>query len=476
MNLMKLLPLPDKEDKTLPSNELESVKKRLPKFTRQQLIYTGIGLSITTLVILAFRPTPIEVDTKPVTQGSLQVTVNAEGKTRIREDFVISSTVNGRLNRINLDEGDMVHKGSVVASIDPLPLNTAVKETLAKLSEVKAQRQGVATLRPKSAQLAQTRSRISVAQANQLQAEAKVAQAQATLTQARRDAQRNQQLANQGAIPRQKQERTNLNQATREKELESAILAVTAAAKEVEAAQSALQAQQIEQHDPDYLLKVYDAQIASIEAQLSKLKNDASRTNIYSPIDGKVLRILQKSSNFISEGTQLIKVGDSKDLELVIDVLSRDALKIKPGNIILIEQGGNDVNNYDKNPFKAKVRLIEPSAFTKVSALGVEEQRVNIIGDFIDSSDNFGDGYRVDTQIVIWEGKNILKVPLSSLFRCGDNWCIFLVKDKKVHRRTVKIGHRSHYEVEIIAGLSKDEMVILYPNEQIKAGIAVKPR
>ncbi len=472
---MKQLPLPEKKDTHQQEMESNWFKKRLPKLTRSSLIYTSIGLATCVLVVLAFRPKPILVDTKLVERGTLQVTVNAEGKTRIKEDFVISATVSGRLDRIKLDEGDSVKKGNVVASIDPLPLNTAVKEALGKLAEAKAQRQGVATLRPKSEKLAQTRSRISAAIANQLQAEAKVAQARAALAQAKRDTQRAQELAAKGAIPRQDEERAELNQTTKEKELESAVLVATSAAKEVEAAQAELKVLQKEQRDPDYLLKVYDAQIASIEAQLSKLQDDASRTNIYSPIDGRVLRILQKSSNFVSEGTPLIKVGNPKDLELVIDVLSRDALNIKPGNTILIEQGDN-IENSVQNSLKAEVRLIEPSAFTKISALGVEEQRVNVIGDFVDSASFFGDAYRVDVQIVVWEDKNVLKVPLSSIFRCNGSWCVFVVEDGKAHRKTVKIGNRSNYEVEIAKGLNKNEIVILYPSEQIEAGTPVKAR
>ncbi len=473
---MNKLFLPDKKLKHQQDSKSNWFKKRLPKFTRQQLIYTSIGVATCVLVVLTFRSTSILVDTKPVERGMLQVTVNAEGKTRIKEDFVISATVNGRLNRINLDEGDSLKKGNVVATIDPLPLNTAVKEALGKLAEAKAQRQGVVTLRPKSEKLAQTRSRISAAIAYQLQAEARVAQAQAALAQARRDTQRTQDLAAKGAIPRQDKERAELNQITKQKELESAVLAASAATKEVAAIRAELKVQQKEQSDPDYLLKVYDAQISSIEAQLSKLQDDASRTNIYSPIDGRVLRILQKSSNFVSEGTPLIKVGNPKDLELVIDVLSQDALNIKPGDTILIEQGNNRINNSAKNSLKAEVRLIEPSAFTKVSALGVEEQRVNVIGNFIDSASYFGDAYRVDVQIVVWEGKNAVKIPLSSIFRCDDNWCVFMVKDGKAHRKTVKLGNRSNYEVEVKEGLKMNEIVILYPNEQIEAGTAVKPR
>ncbi len=505
---MKQLPLPEQTEqhqaKANPKSKL--LNKRLLKPSRQQWIYVTLGLAACTLTVLALRPTLIAVDTKPVERGTLKVTVNAEGKTRIKEDFVISAPVNGRLKRIELDEGDLVKKESIVARIDPLPLNSAVKEALGRLAEAKSQRQGVATLRPKSEQLAQARSRISVARASQLQAEAKVAQTRAAFEQAQHDAKRAGELATKGVISSQDRERAELEQTTRKKDLESAILAAKTTAKELEVAQAALKVLQKEQSDPDYLLKVYDSQIASIEAKLSKLQDDASRTNIRSPIEGKVLRVLQKSSSFVSEGTPLIKVGDPKDLELVIDALSQDAIKIKPGNPILIEEGNRDIKGLSENFLKAKVRLIEPSAFTKVSALGVEEQRVNVIGDFVEPPVNFGDAYRVDVQIVVWEGKNILKAPLSSLFRCDDNWCVFVVrnsqtikcpdvgfaqnicktagrfiswisfKGSKAHRQSVKIGNRSNYEVEIRQGLSEGEVVILHPSEQIEADIAVKSR
>lgn len=475
---MKQLPLPEQKEQQQVNGKRKPklVKKHLPKLSRQQWIYATLGLATCALVILVLRPTPILVDTKLVERGTLQVTVNAEGKTRIKEDFVISAPVDGRLDRIKLDEGDPVKKGAIVARIDPLPLNSAVKEALGKLAEARSQRQGVATLRPKSEQLTQARSRISAAQANQLQAEAKVAQGKAALEQAQHDMQRARELAAKGVISSQDRERAELDRTTRKKDLESATLAVKAAAKELEVAQATLKVLQKEQRDPDYLLNVYDSRIYSIEAQLSKLQDDASRTNIHSPIEGEVLRVLQKSSSFVSEGTPLIKVGNPKDLELVIDVLSIDALRIKSENPILIEQGSNHMKGLSGNFLKAKVRLIEPSAFTKVSALGVEEQRVNVIGDFVDPPVNFGDAYRVDVQIVVWERKNILKVPLSSLFRCDRNWCVFVVKDGKADLRSVEIGNRSNYEVEIRQGLSKGEMVISHPNEKIEAGIAVEPQ
>jgi HlyD family secretion protein len=449
-----------------------SEPKRLPKWA----VYSVLAIATITAVVWAFRPVPIRVETSQVTRGTLQVTVNAEGKTRIRDRFVISAPVNGHLARITLQEGDAVQSGTIVAQIDPLPLNASVKKALGQLAEWQAQREGVATLRPKTASLNQEQSRIRAAEDAQRQAQAKVAQAQAAFNQAQRDRQRAQQLENSGAIPRQNRESAELNEITRAKELEAAQLAVKAATSDVAVAQSALSVLQAEQSDPDYLLKVYDARIASVEAELSSLKHDAARTDIRSPVSGRVLRVLQKSAQFVSEGTSLLEVGDVSKQELVIDVLSSDATKIKPGTLILVEQGTTG------QPLQAKVRLVEPSAFTKVSALGVEEQRVNIIGDFVHPSRILGDAYRVDTRIVVWQGTNVLKVPLSTLFRCNGSapptsreWCVFTIDSHRATRRTVELGQRSDSFGEILHGLTTNDTVILYPTEQITSGTAISP-
>jgi HlyD family secretion protein len=264
------------------------------------------------------------------------------------------------------------------------------------------------------------------------------------LEQARHDRERALYLEARGAIPRKDRELAELNEITKAKQLESDILAANAEASEVKVAQAALAVLQKEQTDPDYLLKVYDARIASTEAELSKLRDEASRTDIHSPASGQVLRIHQKSAQFVADGTPLLEIGNSKQLELVIDVLSADAMKIKLGDAIAIDLGT------EAKPLRAKVRRIEPSAFMKVSALGVEEQRVNIIGDFIDSSASFGDAYRVEVRIVVWEGKNALKAPLSALFRCQQSdWCAFVVENGRTMRREVAIAHRNELEAEI---------------------------
>jgi HlyD family secretion protein len=186
-------------------------------------------------------------------------------------------------------------------------------------------------------------------------------------------------------------------------------------------------------------------------------------------VGGRVLRILQKSAQYVSEGTPLLEVGNVAQLELVIDVLSTDAEQIKAGDPIRIER-------LNAPPLRARVRLVEPAGFTKVSALGVEEQRVNVIGDFVDESTSFGDAYRVETNIVTWEGRDVLKVPLSALFRCDQSWCVFVVEDNQAWRRRVTIGHRSNFEAEVQAGLSQGEVVILHPTQQINDGQRVSWR
>jgi HlyD family secretion protein len=376
--------------------------------------------------------------------------------------------VNGYLDRIQRDEGDWVSQGSVIARIDPLITSSAVQEALAQLAEWKAQRQGVATQRPKAASLEQAQLRIQAAQASQRQAVAKIAQAQAALEQAKHDRQRAQELEQVGAISRQARETAELTETTRAKELETTALAEKTAASEVNIAQAALRILQQEQTDPDYLLSVYDARIASVEASLQKLRDEAMRTEIRSPGGGQILRIHQKSAQFVTAGTPLLEFGNSRNLELIIDVLSSDAEKIRLGDRIWIDQPTAS------QPLQAKVKRVEPSAFTKVSALGVEEQRVNVIGNFIDPPTTLGDAYRVDTRIVVWQAANTLKVPLSALFRCEDSWCVFSVKDNRARQETVEIGQRSDRAAQVLKGLTKGEVVILHPTEQIKVGIGVR--
>ena len=240
----------------------------------------------------------------------------------------------------------------------------------------------------------------------------------------------------------------------------------------------------LKQKDPDYLLDVYDARINSVKAELAKLTDDANRTHITSPIDGYVLRIYLESAKYVEAGTQLLELGNPQDLEIVVDLLSSDAVKVKPGAIMFLDHWGGE------STLKAKVRYIEPSAFTKVSALGVEEQRVNVIADLIDTEiplgvpqgGSLGDRYRVETRTVIWSGEDVLVIPLSALFRCdqennqplSNTWCTFVVENNQAQKRQMKVSQRSNFEAVIETGLKLKEKVILHPTEQIQSGTKVK--
>ena len=467
----------EKQDRELSS---EMVTKGKKKYLPRQLPYILGGLGIVAALILAFRPSPIAVDVAEVKRGELHVTVDEEGETRIRQRFVVSAPVAGRLSRIDLDEGDRVTKGEVIAQIDPLPLESNVREAQARLRQWQAEKAGVETQRPKQEALLQAEASIRAAVAKQQQAEAQVARAKAELEQAKRDRLRSQQLYQDGVIARQTLERDELEETNRLRALEAEQRVADSVAAEVNAAKEALSLLRAEQKDPDYLLDVYDARIASVEAELAKLADDAGRTNIKSPVNGYVLRVNQESAKYVEAGTELMELGDPQDLEIVVDLLSSDAVKVKPGATMFIEHWGGE------QTLEAKVRYIEPSAFTKVSALGVEEQRVNVIADFVDFPVPLGDRYRVETRTVIWSGTDVLIVPLSALFRCdssnnrapSNTWCTFAVKNGKAEKRQIEVSQRSNFEAAIAKGLNEGEIVILHPNEQIQSGkkVAVNER
>jgi HlyD family secretion protein len=192
-----------------------------------------------------------------------------------------------------------------------------------------------------------------------------------------------------------------------------------------------------------------------------------AEVELHSPVDGTVLRIREESERVVTVGTPLLEIGDPTALEIVIDILSNDAVPVRPDAPVLIEDWGGD------HPLMARVRLVEPSGFTKVSALGVEEQRVNVIADFVDKPAALGDGYRVEARIVIWKKDDVLKIPSSALFRHQGAWSVFVVEGNKAWHRAVEIDHRNPFEVEILQGLQENETVILHPSDLLDEGVRV---
>jgi HlyD family secretion protein len=382
--------------------------------------------AVIVLLVIVFRPAPVRVDIARVQRGALQVSVDEEGRTRVRDRFVITAPVAGRVARLLLDIGDAVAQGAVVCRMSPLPLDPRLRaEAAARLDAAEATRRG---------------------------AEARVEQARAELEQAQRTGARARQLGMTGTIAKQEREVTELAEIARQRELEAATFAARAAAYNVEAARAALLGPGAESAQ---------AFVAACEAQ------DGACLEVRAPVAGRILRISEKSERVVAAGTPLLEIGDPSALEIVVDVLSADAVNVKPGAPMLIEDWGGG------QPLAARVRLVEPSGFTKLSALGVEEQRVNVIGDFVSSPVPLADGYRIEARIVVWEADDVLKIPASAIFRHAGTWSVFVVDGGRAHRRAVEIGQRSAADVEVRGGLPEGTEVILHPSDQVDDGVRV---
>lgn len=420
-------------------------------------------IAIAAAAFYALRPKPVAVDVATVAQGTFQEWVETEAKTRVRNRYAISAPVSGQLSRIALDEGDRVAAGQTVAHIDPLPLSVAVREAEARLSELRAQRAGVETLRPKIESVTQARARLRAAEATATSAHAKAVAAGASAAQAERDAKRAAELHKNGYLPTADLEAAQVKAATLSRASEAAAMDENAARAQAVADRAAVEELLQKQADPDYLVRVYDAQILGVQQQLRQLRADAVRTEIRVPAAGTVLRVLQESAQYVSAGTPLMEVGDVASLEIVADTLSADAVRVRMGQEMLVERGAGRV-------LLARVHAIEPSGFTKVSPLGIEEQRVNVIGWFVDRPTSIGDAYRLDVKIITWQRANATIIPLGAVFRCSAEWCAFAVQNGKATLRTVRLGHRNDTSAEVLNGVRAGDRVVMYPPDTLREG------
>lgn len=375
------------------------------------------AVAAATLIALAFRPKPAEVEAARAVKGPLQVTVDEDGETRAHDRFTLAAPIAGRLSRIEFHEGDQVGPETVLATISPLPLDAR--------------------------EVAEIRARIQSAEARKREAEEQRARWENDHAQALRDLNRARLLAKDRIIAQQELEQAESKQISTTKEVEAAKFRVQSAAADVERERAGL---------------------VSLEAQQSQAGRLAA---IRPPTRCRILRILEKSERVVPFGTPIIVLSNPSKLEIVVDLLSTDAVKVKPGAPVIIENWGGPA------PLRAKVRTVEPYGFTKVSALGIEEQRANVIADFLDSPTGLGDGYRIDARIVIWESASVLKVPASALFRNGQQWNAFTIENGRSRLLPLEVGHRSSSEVEITKGLDEDAKVILHPANDLKDGARV---
>jgi HlyD family secretion protein len=376
------------------------------------LLLTGFTVFGIAAAAYLLRPNPLEVETSRVDCGPMQVTVSGEGRTRVRDRFVVSTPVEGNLGRVEAKEGHFVKRGTILTWLTPAPL------------EVRFERQREASLQ--------------VAESEKQAAEAQAARARVDLEQATRELQRVSDLVKHGIRPRQDLEPAETAQSSAREALSAATFAAGAAASHIEEIRSTL------------------------------LKGGAHAIPVRSPVDGVVLRITQQSERIVPSGAPVAEIGDPRKLELVFEILSTDAVRVKPGATVIVQNWGGE------ETLPARTRLIEPGAFTKISALGVEEQRVNVIADFIGESPIAGDGYRVEGEIVVWESPAAIQVPVSALFRSGAEWQVFVVEGGRAFVRDAQIGHRNQKNGEVLRGLAKGEVVVLYPDDRLTQGQLVK--
>ena len=391
-----------------------------------------IGLFVLLTILIAaivygLMPGPVPVDVAKVTRGSLRVTIEEEGKTRVMDRFVISAPVAGFARRIRLDVGDFVVRGQTLVDLEP-------------------QRSKILDLRSRAKAeicIAAARAALSAAQEK---AHADKADADYAIVELKRI----KQLYKADCVSQDRMNRADTEAVRTSANFRSAKFASEVASFELQAAHTALQ---------------YSAAEETL--------NRARMIAIQSPVNGRVLNIHRQSEGAINEGQTLIEIGDPNTLEVEIDVLSADAVRIKPETRVVFERWGGDAS------IQGKVRIVEPVGFTRISALGVEEQRVLVIADITSPPDirkQLGDGYRVEASFILWEGKDILQIPASALFRYEDDWAVFVLENKRARRRPVQIGHRSDLTVEIVSGLTRGEAVITYPDDSIEDDVRVHVR
>jgi HlyD family secretion protein len=400
----------------------------LPKLSRRTLVIGAIVLLVVVLIGLSLQPQPVGVDVARIDRGDLLVTIDDEGQTRLKDVYVVSAPVAGQVRRIDIEAGDTVTAGDTILALfepsDPIMLN------LRSRTEAEAF--------VKSAEAA-----VGLAEAEQ-------ARAQAQLDYDRAELKRAQPLAERGTISQATLDQRQLSVKTAQAQLAQATANLRKTEADLESARATL-----------------------ITSQDSENGDSRDLIQVRAPISGRVLRVLQKSEGVLAAGTALMELGNPAELEIVVDLLSTDAVKIKPGDRVIIDDWGGDT------PLEGKVRLVEPFGFTKISALGIEEQRVNVVIDFISSQtewQNLGHGYRVETRVVTEDRRNVLNVPIGALFRSGDQWAVFVDDDGTARLTEITLGQRNTLNAEITGGLNEGDMVILHPSDAITDGVSVTRR
>lgn len=402
------------------------------RHTRTWIIGTLAVAATAALLAWAFAPRPVQVELATARVGRFEITIDEDARTRIRDRYVVSAPLAGRLSRIALREGDPVAHDMVLAALAP---------TLAPMQDARTRTELAA--------------RVDTADAMVARAGTRIERAKVALEQARTVLKREEKLAADRFVSAS--------------QLDTDRLAVRAAQKELD---SATQDRHVAAHE----LQQARAALAAVRSD-----NDATFA-VRAPVAGRVLRVLQRSAGTVALGTPLLEIGDTGDMEIVAELLTADALRAAPGTPVRIERWGGDA------PLAGRVRRVEPAAFTKISALGVEEQRVNVLIDITSPPERWralGDGYRVGVRIVALARDDALRVPVSAVFPStrtptGEDgartMAVFVVDGGRARLRTVEVGGRNGEDAWIVSGLRAGEQVIVYPGDTVTDGGRVEAR
>lgn len=387
----------------------------------------ALAVAAVALLAWAFAPRAIPVDTATVTKGHFEASIEEDGKTRVRDRFVVSAPLAGLLQRITLREGDAVKADAVVATLTPV---------LPPLLDERTVRE--------------QRALVEAASANVQRATARIEGARVALQQARNELQRSQELASQGFVASTKRDNDQLAVKAAQKELDAATQERHAAAHEEEQARVAL--------------------------SVVQRGSDVASFTVRAPVDGRVLRVVQASEATVPLGAPLLELGDTRRMEVVAELLTTDALQARPGSLVLIERWGGE------GTLRGRVRLVEPGGFTKVSALGVEEQRVRVLIDITTPPEQWaalGDAYRVGVRIVTREADDAVQVPISAVFPVSDGTgsvAVFLYQDGRTRLQPVELVARNGQQAWVKRGLQPGAVVIVYPPPGVADGVRVQRR
>jgi HlyD family secretion protein len=401
----------------------QGVRGEFSRRTRT-LVLVGVGVVLLVVLLLSFRPQAVAVDLAPVTRGTVEVVVKEDGRTRVRDRYQITAPVAGTLRRITLEPGDAVEAGAVVATVD-------------------GPEAGLADARTRS----QLQARLAAARAGVEGARALAEGAEAGVVDAREEVRTQEVLLQGGSGSTSALDRARALLRGREAEARSAAFRVEAAQGEVEDLRLALAA----------------------PSGAGEGAAPGSGLSLRAPVEGVVLRVFRESGGAVGPGEPLLEVGDPGALEAVVDLLSADAIRVREGAEATLTGWGGD------QELEARVRRVEPAGFTRVSALGIEEQRVNVILEPGGGADGagwpaLGDGFRVEARILVDRASEVLRVPAGALFRRGDGWAVFVAEGGRLRERAVEPGRRSQAWAEIVDGVAQGEEVVIYPSDRAEDG------